>query len=82
MFKRTVRLQIKDIIRLKRYEGVERLYGLDIALLVLSESLDINDNIMPACVDWTASMKLQPNETGVVSINKVDHIQAIVRQLI
>lgn len=74
MFKRTVRLQIKDIIRSKRYEGVGRLYGLDIALLVLSEPVDINDNIMPACVDWTASMKLQPNETGVVSVNTTAQI--------
>lgn len=58
---------MKDIVRPDRYLGADHLYGLDIALLVLDNSVPTGDYIMPACVDWGAAKKPQHGDLGYVS---------------
>lgn len=64
-------LQVKEIIRPDRYIGVNHQFDLDIGLIVLTESVNTNSLIMPACVDFTADMKPKDQELGVVRITKL-----------
>lgn len=54
-------------MRPERYIGLDHLYDLDIALLVLEKSVATSDYIMPACVDWGAAMEPKHDEVGYVS---------------
>lgn len=59
--------QVKEIVKPARYVGVDHLYDLDIALLVLTQSVTLNNYIIPACVDWSGAMGPEHNEVGYVS---------------
>lgn len=43
------------------------MFALDIALMVLNNSVVTGEYIMPACVDWGAANKLKDQEVGIVS---------------
>lgn len=60
-------MQVKEIIRPARYLGADHLYGLDIALLVLNNSVATGDYIMPACIDWGVTMEPKHDDLGYVS---------------
>lgn len=60
-------MQVKEIIRPERYLGADHLFDLDIALLVLNNSVQTGDYIMPACMDWGATSEPKHNEVGYVS---------------
>lgn len=60
-------MQVKEIVHQDRYRGADHYYELDIALLVLSSSVVTGEHIMPACVDWSATMEPKHNEEGYVS---------------
>lgn len=51
----------------EQFVGLNRLYDLDISLIVLEERVPIDDLIMPACIDWRGSMKPNHDDTGIVS---------------
>lgn len=58
---------MKEIVRQDRYWGAEHYFDLDIALLVLNTDVDTGPYIMPACVDWGASMEPKNDEVAYVS---------------
>lgn len=51
----------------QRFVGQNRLFDLDIGLIVLKKEVLLSDLIMPACIDWSSTMNPKPNETGIVS---------------
>lgn len=59
-------LQVKAIVKPDRYMGPDQLYALDIGLIVLTKSVEVNTRVMPACIDWSANSKPSNNEKGVV----------------
>lgn len=59
--------QVQEIVRPVRYQGVNNFFDLDVALLVLSKTVNTGDYIMPACMDWSATMKPKNDELGYVS---------------
>lgn len=59
--------QVKEVILPERYLGVDHLFDLDIALLVLKQNVVTSPYIMPACIDWAATMLPKHNEIGYVS---------------
>lgn len=52
----------------EQFVGLNRLFDLDISLLVLEERVPINNLIMPACIDWRGHMSPKHDDYGVVSI--------------
>lgn len=52
----------------EQFVGLNRLYDLDISLLVLDERVPIDDFIMPACIDWRGYMNPKHDDYGVVSL--------------
>lgn len=60
-------LQVQELVLPDRYLGVDHLYDLDIALMVLTQSVVTDPNIMPACVDWGVTMEPKHNDIGYVS---------------
>lgn len=60
-------LQVRELIIPEKFVGVNRLYDLDIGLIVLEKRVPVNSFIMPACVDWRGSMTPKHSESGVVS---------------
>lgn len=47
---------------------MNRLYDLDIGLIVLEKRVPVDSLIMPACVDWRGDTKPSHDENGVVSL--------------
>lgn len=68
-------MQVREVIIQERYLGQDHYEELDIALLVLNGSVDSDSYIMPACVDFRGTGKLQDNETGYVSYKRFQAIQ-------
>lgn len=54
-----------------RFVGHNRLYDLDIGLIVLKKDVLLSAFIMPACIDWSGTMNPKPNETGIVSAEHI-----------
>lgn len=59
-------LQVKQIVKPEKYLGPDHLYALDIGLIVLAKSVEVNPRVMPACIDWSGDSKPLNNEKGVV----------------
>lgn len=59
--------QVKEIVIPQNYVGEPSYYALDIAFLDLSVSVQVTSHIMPACVDWTPSDTIYPDNIGHVS---------------
>lgn len=60
-------MQVKEIVVPRYYTGGDSFYALDIGLLDLAVSVQVTAYIMPACVDWTSTITINPNEIGYVS---------------
>lgn len=72
MYMQRFLLQVKETVHQERYVGPDHFYDLDIGLLVLSKNVNTGPYIMPACIDWSASMEPKHNEVGYVSTRLKD----------
>lgn len=53
----------------REYSGGVKSYTWDIALILLSEKVEINSYVMPVCIDINLSSKVKQNTVGYVSIS-------------
>lgn len=61
--------QIKNIIIGERFNGESSLYSDDIAVVVLSDPVDISPSVSVVCVDWKPSYSEQNGNLGMVKFN-------------
>lgn len=58
--------QARKIVIPAKYRGASARYTRDIALIDLTQSVQVNINIMPVCIDWHLKYKITPGTMGMV----------------
>ena len=59
-------LQVRKILIPSRYYGYATSYSQYIALLDLTDSVQVHASIMPVCIDWKNEFTITPGMLGTV----------------
>ena len=60
-------LQVREIVIPSRYDGHPTSLAQDIALVDLTDSVELHTGIMPVCVDWQHEFTVTPGMLGTVT---------------
>jgi hypothetical protein len=64
---------VKTIYLKEDYYGYERFYSEDIAVIVLSNRVNISDAVAPICVDWNGRYNVTNGTQGKVGLKKKNY---------